>query len=230
MSAGTIEQSHSAVDLRPFLETVAENEALHMRWLKTLALLEHTGARKIHKSIPFLPAHLRQSEAVLQHAAEEARHAYFFAKQIGRLLSEGEPERRPDPAVLRPMCQWSGIKYFQSLDSLCKQRSVAILGENAGSAEERTLFCYLAVTYLIEERAVQVYRNYETILRERELPIHLSGLLKEEEGHMEEILEMAKQLPLAFEKELGSLRLREEELFVRFAESLSQEALRSAVL
>ena len=259
------------VDLRPFLETVVEDSQLHPRWLETLSLLENMGARKIHKSMARFPAHLQNAETVLQHAAEEARHAYFFKKQIGRLLqfennspeknatesgqglktSPPESEKTPlspvSPSAISEtsagrrnseeiqeeqksppaLCKWAGIKYFQSLDALCQDRSVELLPK---SSQYQTFFSYLAVTYIIEERAVDVYRDYEALLREKDLPIHLSGILKEEEGHMQEIRNMAGELPVDFEQELQALGEKEAVLFQKFAESLSQTALTEALL
>ncbi|HBS05539.1 MAG TPA: hypothetical protein DEA96_11265 [Leptospiraceae bacterium] len=215
------------VDLKPFLETVVEDDRLHVRWLETLSLLENMGARKIHKSMSRFPLHLQRSEVVLQHAAEEARHAFFFKKQIHRLASQ-EAGSVEDPARENqsPLCQWEGIRYFQSLDGLCKRRSLELL---PGNSQLQTLFSYLAVTYVIEERAVDVYGIYEGLLRERDLPIHLSGLLKEEEGHMKEILNMASELPLDFQAELERIAETEGQYFQRFAEKLSQTALTVAV-
>ncbi|MCB1305279.1 MAG: hypothetical protein KDK37_13410 [Leptospiraceae bacterium] len=236
------------VDLKPFLETVLEDGELHARWLSTLSMLEHTGARKIHKCMPALPDDLGRSLNVLQHAAEESRHAFFFAKQIQRLRTSGSAhgsaeadaldaggsvdshsqemegsrtEQKSGPLPL-PLCYWPALKYFQSLDAMCQKRASKLL---PSSPRRQTLYCYLAVTYLIEERAVDVYRAYEELLRQRELPIQLSGLLKEEEGHMSEILVMAQMLPLDFEAELRSLALQETALFERFAESLGTSAL-----
>lgn len=216
------------VNLVPFLETVVEDRPLHLRWLSTLALMEHIGARKIHKSIPRLPRHLQMNESVLQHAAEEARHAYFFKKQIGRLMGT-DSERQSPPQEPAPLCKWPGIKYFQKLDGWCRRRAGELFPEPSRT-DLRTLYCYLAVTYIIEERAVDVYTAYEQILRERDIPIHLSGLLKEEEGHMQEILNMAAELPVDFEQELEALATDEEVLFQSFAESLSHSALSAAVL
>ncbi len=210
------------VDLKPFLETVVEDHRLHVRWLETLSLLENMGARKIHKSMPRFPLHLQRSETVLQHAAEEARHAFFFKKQIQRLISQ---EEQPTEG-LAPLCQWEGIRYFQSLDGLCKRRAREILPDNT---QLQTLYSYLAVTYVIEERAVEVYGTYEGLLRYRELPIHLSGLLKEEEGHMKEIINMARELPVDFDSELHRIAEQEGLFFQRFGEKLSQTALTLAV-
>ncbi|MEQ8349962.1 MAG: hypothetical protein RH862_00660 [Leptospiraceae bacterium] len=214
------------VDLRPFLESVVEDDWLHVRWLETLSLLENMGARKIHKSMSRFPEKLQRSEIVLQHAAEEARHAYFFKKQIHRLLPEEMKGDGIKSNTISPLCQWSGIKYFQSLDGLCKRRALELM---PGSSQYQTLFSYLAVTYVIEERAVEVYGVYEKLLRQKDLPVHLSGLLKEEEGHMREILNMAAELPLDFSKELETIGQQEGALFQTFAEKLSQAALSAAV-
>ena len=85
------------------------------------------------------------------------------------------------------------------------------------------------MTYVIEERAVEVYGTYEGLLRYRELPIHLSGLLKEEEGHMKEIINMARELPVDFDSELHRIAEQEGLFFQRFGEKLSQTALTLAV-
>jgi hypothetical protein len=69
--------------LRAFLVRVCAVPALHCRFLNTLSLLEHIGARKI------MTTHAAGGAAgggelcgdTLRHIAEEARHAWFFKRQ-----------------------------------------------------------------------------------------------------------------------------------------------------
>ena len=154
------------------LRVVVSDARLHCRWLATLSYLELCGARKI---AAFLPKIVSSSD-LLQHAAEEFRHAYFFQKQILKICDRDESFS----SIL--LCQKRGNRYLQILD----------LNVARWLMEERyqgsfAKACYLLTTYAIEKRAQVLYRLYEQILRECGSPISLRSILREEEHHLRSI-------------------------------------------
>ena len=54
------------------VDRIVASDAMHVKWLNSLSMMENTGARKISKYEH--PVHT--NIIVLKHAAEEARHAY----------------------------------------------------------------------------------------------------------------------------------------------------------
>ena len=77
------------ITIEEYLQVIVSSPKLHMRWLETLSHLENRGA---HKIMGFQPK--RQVKLfLLQHAAEEARHAFFFKRQIAKLYKNQSEER-----------------------------------------------------------------------------------------------------------------------------------------
>ncbi len=150
---------------------------LHCRWLATLSFLELCGAKKIAHA---LPKSLHHGEAwdyeseLLQHAAEEFRHAYFFHKQIAKI--------RPDGPV--SFAQIGGLvarRYLDRLD-LRIARELRLRGYR-----DLRRGCYLLTTYAIEKRAELVYGTYEKMLRAQSSPISIASIIREENGHLKQI-------------------------------------------
>src|SRR5688572_3617646 len=69
-------------------DKIVQNDSMHTKWLNSLSMMENTGARKISKYED--PVHT--GIIVLKHAAEEARHAYYLKKQIGKLDADACPD------------------------------------------------------------------------------------------------------------------------------------------
>ena len=138
------------------LERYAAAPARHARFLNTLSMLEHMGCRKIV---------LTQPGRMLRHVAEEARHAWFFQRQAGKLSADAGYAA---PAAAR--------MYFQRLDATVTQS----VGPDP--------LPYLYVSTLIELRAVWLYRLYAGV---KGAP-PLKTVLGEEDSHL---ADMAAQLP-----------------------------------
>lgn len=156
------------IHYEPVLRALMESPSLHASWLATLSLLEYVGARKI--SCTF-----RQPSAmVLEHFAEEARHAQFFKERALKL----DPEARP-------LLPGRARLYFERLDA-----GVAHLLTCHG--EERPEAAYVLVTRVIEERATDLYKEYNRILKEMHLPFSLDGVLAEEGRHLEYMEELTR--------------------------------------
>lgn len=191
--------------LEILLDNIIKDLDLHIKWLNTLSYLEYTGAKKIHKANlgPYL------TEKILSHACEEARHAYFYKKSIKKLKSDIPEDFNYDYKNL--LAGFSSFRYFQELDwnvlKFIKEKFI----------DSKTNFisflCYLYVTYLIEERADMVFHIYQERLNKANIPLHLGGVIREEEKHLEEIFEMIKRFDGNYDKHLYSLSEIETNLF-----------------
>src|ERR1700743_239389 len=73
--------------LKNIVDRIVTSDDMHAKWLNSLSMMENTGARKISKYEH--PVHT--GIIVLKHAAEEARHAYYLKKQIGKLSEAAFP-------------------------------------------------------------------------------------------------------------------------------------------
>ena len=80
--------SNTTEQLKDILNTIIPSAELHSKWLNSLSMMENTGARKISK----YEHPVFTDIIVLKHAAEEARHAYYLKKQIGKLDAEACPD------------------------------------------------------------------------------------------------------------------------------------------
>lgn len=152
--------------LRAFLARVCASPDLHWRFLNTLSLLEHIGARKIMAT---------QTEGgelcgdTLRHIAEEARHAWFFKRQAeaaaGRALSYDGASIMAGPQARAYMARLDGT-----------------IARSTHGAR-----AYLYMSLVIELRAVWFYRIYQDVLTASGKTIKLGGLLAEEDRHLEEM-------------------------------------------
>ncbi len=200
--------------METLLETIIESSELHARWLSTLSFLELCGSRKIAK---FLPSDLHKETIVpsyrselLQHCAEEFRHAYFFHQQIAKLKarnSEKSPSR---------FCKRHATRFLHLLDlSIARD-----MRERA--YKDLPKACYLLTTYAIEKRAESLYALYEQLLVKHHSPISIRSILKEEEGHLRQIeLQIEGDAVLLASRD--SARKHEERLFSKFWEELEYE-------
>ncbi|HEY0297731.1 MAG TPA: hypothetical protein VGB84_00785, partial [Arachidicoccus sp.] len=134
------------------LEKIVPNDLLHAKLLNTLSLMENVGARKISKYEH--PVHV--SLTVLKHAAEEARHAFYLKKQIGKL---GE-ELCPDYSAEYLLAPIQSHQYLHQLDAkVC--RYLYNKGFHGRAMHDAA---YILVTYAIEVRADDLYDVYQRVL------------------------------------------------------------------
>jgi hypothetical protein len=129
--------------------------------------MEQIGSRKILLS---QNASLWKEDS-LKHLAEETRHAYFFRRAAEKLSSH--PLNYSDHDTLAP---WAARAYFGRLDALITRE----LGADRHLA-------YRYVTLAVELRAQWFYGIYEEILHSKNLPISLSSVLAEEDGHLRDM-------------------------------------------
>lgn len=191
----------------------------HGRLVNTLSMLEYIGARKILKSQDAETVSMR----TLAHAAEEIRHARIL-KGLALQLSDGRLKHYSEDQLL---CGSEARTYFQSIDHACAE----VL--NAKNARKN----YALTTLLIEERAMRIYPEYETILRSHGIPNALKAIIKDEDKHL---FEVRAEIRAETREELGHgfslsaealLRLRsfEEAQFDKFIESVAITLKKSGV-
>ncbi|PSK91098.1 hypothetical protein [Taibaiella chishuiensis] len=163
------------------LTHIVADDELHARWLNTLSLMENTGARKISRYEH--PVHTNIT--VLKHAAEEARHAYYLKKQIGK-LGEGLCPDYSFDSLLAPV---QSHHYLRQLD-LQACRYLYGKGYSGRSLHDGA---YILVTYAIEVRADELYGVYQEVLNQAGSRVNVKSIILEEAGHLEEMTRMLEQ-------------------------------------
>lgn len=192
------------------LKQIAANPKLEARWLNTLSLLEFIGARKIAKTVA---SKKHPPLFILEHQADETRHAFVFKK----LAEEEESIHETDY-----LCGEEGIHYFQSLD----QASEGWLREKV----RKDVFAnYLLTTTLIERRAIQLYPLYRSLTKNKNVKNALTQIIVEESNHRKPIEEKL----MAFLKKNGVKSLtpclqKEEKLMNAFIRSVHKAVNTSA--
>lgn len=192
-----------------FLEEVVRDPHVHARFVNTLSLLEYMGARKILKS----QTSERISCEVLAHASEEIRHAQML-KRLALKLSNGALSSYSEDHLL---CGAAAKRYFQAID----RAGAELLKRPASRA------CYLLTTWLVEERAIQVYPCYERCLDRMRYPHSFRGLILEEEAHLTEVRTRLKVETELDDEERARLKLFEHEQFCELMGHWEREVFRS---
>ena len=156
-------------------DKIVQNDELHHRWLYTLSYLENCGARKIKAMEPRNNVPLK----VLKHGAEEARHGYFFKRQIAKL------NRNPDEEV----SFLGGMKSKNYLNLLDIKISKILKNTLKVSGQELKNYSYLLTTYAVELRAESLFSIYQEVLERFNVKINLKTIMQEEENHLADMQE-----------------------------------------
>lgn len=193
-----------------WLHEVPHRPETHARFLNTLSLLEHIGSVKIARtqSGPSITAE------VLQHLAEETRHAQVL-KKLAITTDAALPLDYSDDRLLVGA---AARGYFARLDVGVRsfvRRELPL--ELQGPA------AYLLVTWLVELRASWLYPAYQSALESAGLRHSVRSIIGEEERHLAEIEEGMGRLGLADHEGLGELLAHERRLFTRLAEGMMEE-------
>lgn len=192
-------------------DAVVQHNGLHAQWLNSLSMMENTGARKISKYEHPVYATL----LVLKHAAEEARHAYYLKKQIGKLGKDLCPDYSY-PYLLAPV---ESHHYLNRLDvDACRY-----LKQELG-LEGRALKhgAYLLVTYSIEVRADMLYGIYQEALTRHGSRVNVKSIIAEEEGHLEEMQRMLVDFHPEWERLAADMCAVENKLFAIWVAALDK--------
>lgn len=194
-------------ELAQLLPAIIADNALHARWLNSLSMMESVGARKIAAYID--PIHV--DETTLQHAAEEARHALYLKRQIGKLGQQFDDYTAD--ALLAPHASY---RYLHRLDWACS-RYFQRAGFAARALKQR---CYLMTTLLIEVRAMALYQTYQDALTQAGSRVHVRSILKEEEGHLAQMMRQWDELDAHWRDHYHALHAIEQTLFARWLTQL----------
>lgn len=193
-------------------EAIVQDPDIHARWLNSISYLEYRGFRKIARSQKTSHINLE----ILNHAYEEVRHAIFFKKLAMRLGGSSFA----DYSESNMLAASSAKSYFFELDSnidteIQKHNNIPDSYEN-----------YILVTWLIEERAMQVYKLYQQVLEQEQSEIRLRPVLVEEEKHLEEMKERVSNITWLGSDGLRRVRELEDAVFSKFAHACKSEVQR----
>lgn len=189
--------------LVPLLRRVVGTDVDHACFLNSLATLEGYGAKKI---AGYVRPHQASLE-LLQHASEEARHAFMFRRLAVRL---GGGQKT-----------FLSAKSRRLLDRL--ELGIArLLHQRRLSPEKIRQGCYLLTTYAIELRAKSFYRVYEEILQETSSRISIRSILAEEENHLGQ---MTRELAAApeYSEVMDETMVIEDRLFSEWVVELADQ-------
>lgn len=187
------------------LKAITSNSHLEARWLNTLSLLEFIGSRKIAKAV--CDAH--PSLEILEHLADEARHAHLF-KKMSVLLDPSCDENY--------LCGDEAVSYFQMLDTSVSEWVKKL------TEKENSYHNYLFVTCMIERRAMKLYPLYKNVAVNPEVAETLGQIILEESHHLHEIESKARKVLAPFGcKDFTECLEIEENLFDVFQTSLRRE-------
>jgi hypothetical protein len=150
--------------MKSVLQMIVQDKATEVRWLNTLSFLEYIGSRKIAKTACLT----HPTFEVMEHYADEARHAFAF-KHLSSLLSIKE--------TTETLCQEDGLAYFQNLDQQLTRWITDLTGQ------EDTYQNYLMVTTMVEKRAMQLYPLYKSLTPHPEVKEELHKIILEEANH-----------------------------------------------
>ena len=165
--------------LNQMLEKLVQSPCLQAGFLEALSELENCGAKKIMG----YETRTNTDLTLLQHAAEETRHAYFFKKLA---YKQGA----------RATFTWLDRKSRRYLDRL-ELFIARCLHEYCPTKRKEA--CYVLTTYYIEERATWLYTHYEATLRTLQSDFSLQSVLREEMGHLADIERKKDSLEIPIE-------------------------------
>jgi len=190
------------------LQKIVANPRLEARWLNTLSLLEHMGARKISKTV----ANTHPSLDVLKHHSDETRHAYILKNLSKNLWKEN----------LDYLCREEGVAYFQNLDHQISEWVSKL------TQKENDFQNYLFVTCAIERRAMALYPLYKSVTTHPKVREELKNIILEEADHRQDIeTQVAKTLAKIGVDDFSVCQKMEEVLFEKFTSSLRSFVLKN---
>ena len=197
--------------LAAVVKKVVASDELHAKWLNSLSMMENTGARKISKY-----EHPTFTDIiVLKHAAEEARHAYYLKKQIGKLKNDHCPDYSY-PYLLAPV---DSYHYLHQLDVDACRYIKTTLGLEGRAMKHGA---YLLVTYAIEVRADMLYGIYQAELTAQKSKVNVKSIIAEEEGHLAEMQRMLQSFHTDWQRLADDMCAVEHKLFDRWIDALEK--------
>jgi hypothetical protein len=196
--------------LQQIVDIIVPNDQLHGKWLNSLSMMENTGARKISKYEHPVTCDI----IVLKHAAEEARHAYYLKKLIGKLEGVHCPDYSA-PYLLAPI---ESYQYLHMLDVVACRYLKDKLGLSGRALKHGA---YLLVTYSIEVRADMLYGIYQEALSRHSSKVNVKSIIAEEEGHLAEMERMLKEFRADWQQLAEDMCVLEDQLFMRWVAAIA---------
>jgi len=200
------------MDIKPILENIVNDNALHAKWLNTLSYMENAGAKKISASEHKENVNL----IILKHAAEEHRHAYYLKKQLDKLGGDLCRTYTNEELLTPNQTKF----YLNALDvAVCRY-----LKQHFNlSGYDLKFAAYLFVTYAIEVRADELYPVYQDVLTAARSKVNVKSIILEEEGHLEEMLNQLKTFSADWEKHAETVIKIEQEMFDEWMANLGKQ-------
>jgi len=190
------------------LDVITADRQLHGRFLNTLSMMEHMGARRIM----ITQSHAELAQDTLKHMAEEARHAFFFKRQADKFAGRSMDYTASDtiaPAFAR--------MYFKRLESF--------IAKDLKDVENPGLVTYLYMSMIIEFRAVWSFGVYQSCLDANDIKLSLKSLLAEEQGHLEEMEATLASTGIGTSERINRYLAKERELFIKLLGALEGAVL-----
>jgi hypothetical protein len=202
LSGNEATAGESAARFRAGLQAICADVGLHARFLNTLSLLEHIGSRKI-----MLARGVAPDGGMLQHLAEETRHAFFFkraAEKVGR--------QSLDYSGSRTLAGTAARFYVGRLDA----RVTSALGGNDSLP-------YVYMSLIIEDRAIWAYRIYQRVLTDAGCAISLKPVLAEEKLHLKSMLDHIERRDVKARQRIAEFCAFEHLCFERLWNAIEQD-------
>lgn len=156
-----------------FLQKIVEQKQWELEWVDLLSQMEYVGCRKILKATPYFAVDLN----LLQHAAEEASHA-FLLKRAAEL--SGLKKRSWQDGTFSQI----GWEYFQNLDTQVSEQVEGIQST------------YPVVSWAIERRVLAIYPCYLELTRLDAVRSALKTILLQEKRHAKQFEELVPESKL----------------------------------
>lgn len=201
-------QNYFDIKEKTLLSEIVQNTNAHARFLNTLSFMEMCGANKLSQAID--KSHF--STFILEHVAEEYRHAYF----LRRLANKISAIAIDDYSRENVFCKRQSRAYIFDLD---RRVSIALRHHQE---LRNPMMCYLLVTHAIEQRALSFYNLYQEMLDRHGTCISVRSIISEELDHLKEMEKKlnATQLPTDI---LNACSDIEAQLFGLWINSLAEE-------
>lgn len=202
-------------NLEELIPVIISSPDLHARWLNTFSYMEYIGFRKIVKSQDTSGL----SAETLAHAVEEGRHALKL-KKLALKIGGSKFDRYEADTLL---CQSEAEYYFQALDRHCESNLMSY------EKNQKSRLTYLYVTWLVEIRALNVYKMYQAQLPKK-TDFSLSSLLAEEEMHLFSVKAELRRSDPEFVNRAMDFKEFEIRLYEEYVGALNRELFRSEPL
>lgn len=180
------------------LDVITADAPLHARFLNTLSMMEHMGARRIMLT----QGAGALNQETLKHMAEETRHAFFYKRQAERFAKRSMDYTNADtiaPSFAR--------MYFKRLESH--------IAQTVKDDADPLTTAYLYMSMIIEFRAVWGFEILQSALDSAGRKLSLKSLLAEEQGHLADMETRLTALDANSPIRVKAFLEKENALFVR---------------